>query len=158
MGDFQMRWDPFDLTDPGPCLDVVITNSEDVMKMGREVGLEYTPPLRMKALLDTGASVTVISRTFAQHCKLFHTCAGGEITAVGAPHPCGEHAGAISFPGTTLRAFNSIRLVSVDFLRERSYSCLIGRDILRHWTITFDGRRKLVTITDNQEQTDPPRT
>ena len=54
----------------------------------------------MKALLDTGASVTVISKIFANYCKLFQTNEGSEITAIGATHRCGEHAGAISFPGT----------------------------------------------------------
>lgn len=46
-------------------------NSRDVIEAGRAVGLEYPDPLPMRALLDTGASVTVISRVFANHCKLF---------------------------------------------------------------------------------------
>jgi hypothetical protein len=102
----------------------------------------------MKALLDTGASVTVISKTFANYCKLFQTSAGSEITAIGATHRCGERAGAISFPGTALRPFGSIRIVSADFPKERYYAILIGRDILRNWTLTFDGRQKRVTIAD----------
>jgi hypothetical protein len=102
----------------------------------------------MRALLDTGASVTVISKTFANHCKLFQTNEGSEITAIGATHRCGEHAGAISFPGTKLKPFDSIRIVSADFPKERYYAILIGRDILRNWILTFDGRSKRVTITD----------
>jgi hypothetical protein len=102
----------------------------------------------MRALLDTGASVTVISKTFANYCKLFQTNEGSEITAVGTTHSCGEHAGAVSFPGTNLRPFDPIRIVSVDFVKERNYAILIGRDILRKWVITFDGRSKRVTITD----------
>lgn len=102
----------------------------------------------MKALLDTGASVTVISRTFANYCKLFQTSEGSEISAVGATHHCGEHAGALSFPGTSLRPFNSIRIVSVDFPKEKYYAILIGRDILRNWIVTFDGRAKRVIIDD----------
>ncbi len=38
----------------------------------------------MRALLDTGASITVISRVYADHCKLFQTNEGSEITAIGA--------------------------------------------------------------------------
>lgn len=123
-------------------------NSRDVIEAGRAVGLEYPAPLKMKALLDTGASVTVISRTFANHCRLFHTSEGSEITAVGATHPCGEHAGAIRFPGTDLRSLDPIRMVSVDFQKPPFYACLIGRDILRNWVLTFDGRAKRVTITE----------
>jgi len=89
----------------------------------------------MKALLDTGASVTVISKVFADSSKLFQTSAGSEITAIGATHQCGEHAGAISFPGTGLRPLDPIRIVSAGFAKERSYAILIGRDILRNWII-----------------------
>ena len=102
----------------------------------------------MRALLDTGASVTVISKVYANTCKLFQTSEGSEITAIGATHHCGEHAGSISFPGTSLRSLDPVRIVSAVFARERSYAILIGRDILRSWIVTFDGRSKRVTITD----------
>jgi hypothetical protein len=102
----------------------------------------------MRALLDTGASVTVISKVYANTCKLFQTSEGSEITAIGATHHCGEHAGAISFPSTNLRALDPIRIVSAVFAKERSYAILIGRDILRNWVIKFDGRSKRVTIDE----------
>ena len=60
----------------------------------------------------------------------------------------GEHAGRISFPNTTLRSYDPIRIVSGDFQFERHFSCLIGTEILRHWKITFDAKAKLVTISD----------
>lgn len=102
----------------------------------------------MRALLDTGASVTVISRIFADNCKLFQTNEGSEITAIGQTHRCAEHAGAISFPGTKLRPLDPIRILSTVFVKQRYYVILIGRDILRNWVISFDGRSKRVTITD----------
>jgi hypothetical protein len=148
MGNAVLYWDPFDQGDPGPCIDVIVMNSRDVIEGWRALGLECPEPLRMRALLDTGASVTVISKTFANYCRLFQTNEGSEITAVGTTHRCGEHAGAVSFPGTNLRPFDPIRIVSVDFVKERNYAILIGRDILRNWVITFDGRSKRVTITD----------
>jgi len=148
MARFEIPWDPFDQADPGPCIDVTIMNSRNVIEAGGAVGLEYPEPCRMRALLDTGASITVISRVYADHCKLFQTNEGSEITAIGATHRCAEHAGAISFPGTKLRSLDPIRIVSVAFPKERHYAILIGRDILRNWVITFDGRAKRVTITD----------
>jgi hypothetical protein len=123
-------------------------NSAEVIDRGRALGLEYPKPLQMRALLDTGASVTVISKTFAKYCKLFQTNAGTELRVLGATYRGGEHAGSVSFPGTNLRSFDLIRIVSADFEREPNYACLIGRDILRNWVISFDGRSKRVTITD----------
>jgi predicted aspartyl protease len=144
----ELPWSPFDHTDPGPCIDVIVTNSRGVIEQGRVIGLEYPEPRPMKALLDTGASVTVISKVFANSCKLFQTSEGSEITAIGATHHCGEHAGSISFPGTDLRSLDPIRIVSAVFAKERSYAILIGRDILRNWSVTFDGRSGRVTIEE----------
>jgi len=148
MAHVELNWDPFDQMDPGPCITVTVMNSRDVIEAGRAVGLEYPEPRRMRALLDTGASVTVISRVYADHCKLFQTNEGSEITAVGATHKCAEHAGSITFPGTNLRTLDPVRIVSLSFPKERHYAILIGRDILRNWVITFDGRSKKVTITE----------
>jgi hypothetical protein len=140
----QIAWGD---SDPGPCIDVIVMNSREVVDAGRSVGLEYPAPVKMKALLDTGAAVTVISKTFAKYCKLLQT-GETEIRALGSLHKCGEYAGAITFPGTSLRPFDPIRIISADFVQERHYAILIGRDILRNWTITFDGRSKRVAITD----------
>jgi hypothetical protein len=148
MASLELNWNPFDPTDPGPCIDVTIKNSQDVIDAGMAIGLEYPAPRSIKALLDTGASITVINRVFANSCKLFQTNEGSEITAVGATHRCAEHAGAISFPNTGLRSIDPVRIVSVVFAKERNYACLIGRDILRNWVINFDGRSKCVTITE----------
>lgn len=134
-------------SDPGPCIDVVVMNSHEVVEAWRAIGLECPQPVKMRALLDTGAAVTVVSKIFARHCKLLQT-GETEIRALGSLHKCGEHAGSISFPGRNLRPFDSIRIVSADFVQERHYAILIGRDILRNWTITFDGRSKRVTIVD----------
>lgn len=143
-----LHWDPFDQSDPGPCIDVSIMNSRHVIEAGRAIGFEYPEPLPIKALLDTGAAITVVSRVWANNCRLFQTNEGSKITSFGGIQRCGEHAGAISFPGTGLRPFDPTRIVSADFTQERSYAIVIGRDILRNWVITFDGRSKQVTITD----------
>src|SRR5437660_12433944 len=125
MARVELRWDPFDPADPGPCIQVTITSSRDVIEAGRALGWEYPEPRPMRALLDTGASVTVISKVFANSCKLFQTSEGTEISAIGATHRCGEHAGAISFPGTDLRRRDPIRIVSAVFAKARSYAILM---------------------------------
>jgi len=129
MGRFSIPWDPSDSNDPGPLIDVVVMNLHDVLDAWRAEGLECPGPISMKALLDTGASVTVISKTFAKHCKLLQT-GESEVRALGARHKCGEHAGTITFTGSDLRPAEAIRIRSVDFIREPHFACLIGRDIL----------------------------
>lgn len=148
MARVELIWDPSDPNDPGPCIKVTVMNSQEVIEAGRAIGLEYPAPHSVTALLDTGASVTVISKKFADYCKLLPTVEGSELTTLGATLSCGEHAGSISFPGTELRPFDLMRIVSAEFVKQRNYSCLIGRDILQHWNIAFDGRAKRVTIID----------
>jgi predicted aspartyl protease len=150
MGRIELIWNPTSLGDPGPCIDVIVRNSQQVIEAGRAAGLEFPKDVKLKALLDTGASVTVISKVFANHCKLFQTSEGSEITALGATHKCGEHAGCVSFPGTDLKPFDTIRIISAEFVKQRHYACLVGRDILRHWEITFDGKSNRVTIFDKR--------
>jgi len=143
-----LKWDPFDQGDPGPLIDVSVTNSRQVIEAGRAIGFEHPGPLHQKALLDTGASVTVVSKVWANNCKLFQTSEGSQIVSLGDIQHCGEHAGALSFPGTDLKPFDPIRIVSAVFKKERFHAVIIGRDILRNWIVTFDGRSKTVTITD----------
>ena len=147
MGCATLPWNPSDPCDPGALIDVSVMNSQDVIDAWNSEGLVCPPPVTMKALVDTGAAVTIISKTFARHCKLYQT-GEGTVRALGAQHKCGEHAGKVVFPNTSLRPIESIRILSGDFIGEPRFACLIGRDILRDWTITFDGRRNLVTITD----------
>jgi hypothetical protein len=145
MARVELNWDPFDQSDPGPCIDVAVMNSRDVIEAGRAIGWEYPGPRPMRALLDTGASITVISRIFADSCKLFQTSEGSEITAVGHTlrmrGACGCYK--LSWQQVAATGPHTDR-----FPKARDYAILIGRDVLRNWVINFDGRSKRVTITD----------
>jgi len=132
---------------PGPCIDVALMNSRHVVEARPDIGLEYPDPFRTKALLDTGAAVTVISKALAKHCKLYQTGIT-EIKTLGSVQKCGEYAASISFPGTNLRSVDPIRIISADFIKEPYYACLIGWDILRNWKITFDGKSNTAIIVD----------
>jgi hypothetical protein len=148
MGQALVSWDPTKPDNPFACIEVLIGNSQAFIDQQGYLGFEFRQPVRIKALIDTGAGPLLISRTYARHAKLFQTRADGEISVMGGRIPGGEHAGSISFPGTTLRSFDPIRIVSGDFHMEHRFSCLIGIDIIRHWRITFDAKLKLVTIDD----------
>ena len=115
---------------------------------GRAIGFEYPTPHEITALIDTGSPFTIVNRVHALNRMLAQTGAGTEIRTLGGKAKCGEHSGTISFPGTGLKRIETLRILSRDFEDERYYSCLIGRDVIRHWKITFDGHSKRVTITD----------
>jgi len=148
MGFAQIPWDPNRPDNPFACIDVLVRNSRQLVDQPGSLGLEFREAVPIKAVIDTGAGPVLISRTYARHCKLFQTRPDSEIRVIGGSVKCGEHAGCISFPNTTLSAYDPVRIVSGDFHQQHHFSCLIGTEILRHWKITFDAKAKLVTIED----------
>lgn len=147
MAKVELEWDLGPLN-PGPLIDVTIGNSHSLTGDDRSTGLEYPKPVTVKALLDTGAAVTVINRVLAQHCKLFLTSSRSGLSSIGAAVQGWEHAAAIGFPKTGLRSLDPVRVISAEFVQERFYAVLIGRDILRNWRVTFDGPGRRVIIME----------
>jgi hypothetical protein len=143
----ELKWDPFDSFDPGPLIRVVLTNTDDVIREGRAIGLEFPPPHAQMALLDTGSPFTFVSRTFAEKWKLFQTGARNPIRTMGGDWLCDEYSGSMSFPDSNLPRVEILRIRGADFNREPFFSCVIGRDVLKNWDIRFDGRARRVTIT-----------
>jgi predicted aspartyl protease len=110
------------------------------------LGLSLPKPKVVKALIDTGSSRTVINPRLAQNLGLEST-GSAHISAVGHLGEYSEYPATISFPGTNLARFDVVRIVAVDLFRQE-YSCLIGRDTLRRWKLTFDGRSGRVEIEE----------
>lgn len=136
---------PSALQQQGPHIEILISATRTDLEEGRAVGLEY-PELTVRALIDTGASLTIINPQIAATCKLRQTDRS-KITAVGGES--GEypaHAATISFPGTELPRFDVIRVVACPIIKQPFFSCLIGRDILRKWFVVYNGRTGEVEI------------
>jgi len=148
MGFAKIPWDPNNPENPFACIDILVRNSKQLIDQPGNLGFEFRDPLPIRAIIDTGAGPVLISKAYARHCKLFQTRPDSDIGVIGGSIKCGEHAGHISFPNTTLRSYDPIRIMSGDFHKEPRFACLIGTEILRHWRITFDARAKLVTIDD----------
>lgn len=144
---FEVLWHPFDRLDPGPLIDIVISATDETVRAGRALGWEYPDHQAIKALLDTGSPFTIVSRTFARNRKLPMTNAGTPIRTIGGSHLCDEHSCLITISGSNLPAIGPTRILAGDFNREPFHACIVGRDVLRHWSIKFDGRAGRVTIT-----------
>jgi hypothetical protein len=146
MATFEFSWNPNE--DRGPCISVLIQNPLDVLDAGEPHHFGLPDPVPIMALVDTGAGISVVSKTYARTAKLRLTNEGSQIRTLGAAIEGAEYAASISFPGTGLRPLVPIRLFTADFFREPHYACLIGRDILQFWKVTFDGPGRRVWITD----------
>jgi hypothetical protein len=141
----KLSWTPSALFQQGPHIGILVSATKIELKEGRDVGLEFTE-LPVRALIDTGASVTIINPQIAATCKLRQTGRARIIAVGGEPGEYLEHAAAISFPGTGLPSLEAVRVVACPIIRQPYFSCLIGRDILQKWLLTYDGRRGEVEI------------
>jgi hypothetical protein len=146
MARVELMWKPAQLQFDGPILRVAIGVPHLELEEAAAVGLEFPPKLTINALIDTGASVTVVNPEVAIGRKLRQT-GFANIIAAGSSGRYPEHAAAISFPGTALKGFQVIRVVACSIVRQ-PISCLIGRDILRAWKLRYDGTTGRVLIED----------
>jgi hypothetical protein len=143
---FKFPWNPFDPVDPGPCIRFSVTRYLDDIEYGMSIGLEYPEPPVPTALIDTGSPFTIISKVLARNSNLSLTNPAFPIRTMNGDCECEEYCGSISFPGSGLPRIAAARILARDFYKESSYSCLIGRDVLKRWDIRFDGQSRMVTI------------
>jgi predicted aspartyl protease len=143
-----VKWSrtPAILLQEGPHIPILVSATRFEVEEGKAVGLEF-PEWPLKALIDTGASVTIINPEIAKTCKLRWTGSARIVAVGGMAGEFPEHAAAISFPGTKLRSFDAIRVVACPIVR-RPFSCLIGRDILQKFQFVYDGRTGDVEMHD----------
>ena len=127
--------------DEGPLIPIAISASEEYIKEGSRLGAEFPPPVEIDALVDTGSNFTMVSHDVVERCKLRATGFQINVASLGRLDPLHEHAAWIRFPNTGLTDFREIPVAACDILqvRKRPYKCIIGRDILRNWLLTYDG-------------------
>lgn len=130
----------------GPRISIEISIPSFERREGAAIGLEYPPPFGITAVLDTGASLTVVNPEVASHCKLRPT-GFANVASVEHFDRYKQHAAWIRFPGAALRDFDGIPVVACKISRQ-PYACLIGRDILRNWQLTYNGAAGTVLIEE----------
>jgi len=146
MASVEFSWPPVRLLQDGPWIQITIANPRLELEEAKAVGLEFPEPLAMKALIDTGASITVVNPQVAKTWKLRQT-GFAKVVAVGGSGQYPEYAAAIEFPTAGLKGFDPIRIVACPIV-QAPVSCLIGRDILQKWLFTYEGPASRVKIED----------
>jgi predicted aspartyl protease len=133
----QLSFTPSVLQKDGPRIFIQISAPSSDIKEGSPVGLEFPPPFGITAVIDTGASLTVVNPEVVEKCKLRAT--GFAIVAsIEKKAQYRQHAAWIRFPNTKLKDLDGIPVVACK-ISQQPYSCLIGRDILRNWLLTYSG-------------------
>ena len=73
MASHRLSFNPSDLQRTGPQIYIEISAPSDEIRDGIAVGLEYPEPFGIHAVIDTGASLTVVNPEVVTTCKLRFT-------------------------------------------------------------------------------------
>ncbi|MCK4232928.1 retroviral-like aspartic protease family protein [candidate division WOR-3 bacterium] len=133
---------PIVLARLGPFLKVTISHprivQEDFQKKSKS-----SPSKVIKAMIDTGASGTVIKPEIAEELRLIHT-GYQNVSSVQDEQKRPVYYGLIIFHWGSAK---EIPMVSCP-LKGSEFDCLIGRDILKHWHLTYNGPNGSIVICD----------
>jgi len=118
------------LVQSGPLLDVHVAPSKPVVDYLRANNQPVPQPVRCIALIDTGASSTVIRNGIAGQLGLNPRGTTNIATPSCAQHPCNTYDITMLFPSSRV-AIELVTVVEAP-LSGQNIDCLIGRDILRN--------------------------
>lgn len=128
------------LQNQGAIIPVTISHPKSVIEKLTSEG-KPTPSIRVNALIDTGAFGTVITPKVAEELKLIQT-GTQTITSVQDKQERPVYFATIHFH------WGVGKEVSVASCPLTGFDCLIGRDILMHWNITYNGKDGFIIICD----------
>jgi hypothetical protein len=131
----------------GPVLNVLIGVSEARAAALQAAGHQPPQPILIQALIDTGASCTCIEPSILTALQLSPI---GQVPMVtpstgNLPHQCDQYDVSLLIHGATLSAvpfYQSTLLVLAampDSLRPQGIEGLIGRDVLEHCLLQYNG-------------------
>ena len=143
---YSRSYSRVELRRTGPKIRVTIGHPRTEVEAAKRANIELKKPYTITALIDTGASRTVINPQLAATCGLRQT-GQARISSAGHVTERQEFAGAIHFPGQQLNGFDPMSLVACP-LPEQDVACLLGRDVLERWNLTYDGRSGLVEVEE----------
>ena len=131
------------LRENGPTCQVVLKPSDPTIK---ELKLEKkdVPSITVLALIDTGASSTAISQKVVDRLKLVPRGTAKVYTSNRASEIRNEFDVALEFD---MDAYISLLRVLGANLQDHSIDCLIGRDVLQHSRLIYDGPKKQITLS-----------
>lgn len=124
----------------GPVLQIIITQPKLIAEKLKNKR-EKVPTIKVNALIDTGAFGSVITPKVVKELKLLQTGVQN-VTSVQDKQARPVYFALLMFP------WGSWKEVPVVSCPLEKFDCLIGRDILKHWNMIYNGNDGFITICD----------
>jgi|WetSurMetagenome_2_1015567.scaffolds.fasta_scaffold31436_3 predicted aspartyl protease len=125
----------------GPVIPVTINNVPAVIDKLNESAIKVEP-IKIRALVDSGAAMCVVSQSIVDKLHL-HFEKYTEVGYVQGGDKLKTYAALIKFDWG-VEYFIPVVACTLD----SQFEMLIGRDILSHWDISYNGKEGIITIND----------
>jgi hypothetical protein len=136
----------------GPIVNAVVAPSQARQDALRAAGLPLPAPIRVRALIDTGASCTSIDPSVVAGLGLnptgtaqVHTPSTGN-----TPHQALQYDVMIGIPGSDQShppaIFPTVPVITATLLGTQGFHALFGRDLLDDCVLVYNGSMKFFTL------------
>lgn len=142
----QVQTGPHGLFSGGLVMDVVVGVDTVTAHSLQAANIPIPSPISLKALFDTGCTVTSIDKTIVSSLGLKVRGYTPICTANGTT-TASKHVVSLNFPGTNLAGKLAHAVQAVN-LAGQQFHMLIGRDLMASWSITYNGPSGFVSIAD----------
>jgi hypothetical protein len=132
-----------DLQQQGPWIDLQLTVGAAAEAVLRKAGDPIPAPVSARAMIDTGASHTVIQQNLATQLGLQPVGTTYINTPASTNVPCPRYRVRLLFPQNTL--FEVTALATP--LQGQHIQCLIGRDVLARAVFVYIGDNNLFSLS-----------
>lgn len=133
-----------DLKEEGPILNLEVQIPTDLEKQFKKSNTDIPESVIVKALIDTGASHSVIRSTVVEKLKLTPVGKVKICTPSTADHECLQYFLRLRFPKHDLTYQGVFTATGLD---GQSVECLIGRDILSDAILIYLGKDNSFTLS-----------
>jgi hypothetical protein len=148
----QLQYQPGLLTYHGPIITTGLAVSQAHADALTAAGEPVPPAVTCRFLIDTGADGCVVKHEFAVKAGLKLINANTPLAGVGVDTSGKTYIGRILF-GVASKVIQGVQhQMAVDTqvmsgdLKTELFDGLIGRDVLQHFVLTYDGKTGLVTM------------
>ena len=133
----------------GPLIEIVVKDPKFNL-IGQPQPKDTVNMHRSSALIDTGSTVTILQKSIIEKLDLQPTGAKKIITGIDGNSIEREiFLASFTFP------WQRTRIAEVVGCDLKLYDCLIGRDILKYWTLFYNGRTGAFAIDDDSIMNQP---
>ncbi len=132
-----------DLRAMGPLVDMRIGVGTPVEEALKKAGREVPEPVAAKAMIDTGATASVIQPALARQLDLQPVGIVSISTPSSERVPCLQYVVRLFFPNNVIVEALAIEAA----LKGQNIQCLIGRDVLAHGVLVYTGYINQFTLS-----------